>query len=246
MLALVSIDRSDGEDEARQRLVRAVGAAALPQALGACGRGGGRGGGGRRGVLLGRSGCNGGGVLAGGGAGEECDGEVGVEVLPELGDHPIGPDGPGVHPVELARVVRALGDDGGAEGVDGARGEGESAAAAAFLGAGEEAHHVLARGGAMEPPLEVRRQQLLRPARVAGVERLVEAQHQEAVALLLRLLPREGGQLRRLLRARRRRSLTLVVGRQLQTRAPRRLLEAALPCPATEKALLDDGGERAE
>jgi hypothetical protein len=129
-----------------------------------------------------------------------------------------------VHPVELARVVGALGDDGGAEGVDGARGEDE--AAAAFLGAGEEAHHVLARGGTMEPPLEVGRQQLLRPARVAGVERLVEAQHQEAVALLLRLLrPREGGQLRRLVRARRGRSLALVVGSQLQTRAPRRLLD---------------------
>ena len=121
-----------------------------------------------------------------------------------------------MHPVELARVVGALGDDGGPEGVDGARGEDEPAAAAAVLfvalvRAGEEAHHVLARGGPMEPPLEVGRQQLLRPARVAGVERLVQTQHQEAVALLRRLPPgeRRRVQLRRLVRARRRRrSLT--------------------------------------
>mgnify|MGYP003702759797 CR=1 FL=1 len=110
----------DGEDEARQRLVRAVGAAALPQALGLGRRRRRR----RRGGVVGIGGRNGGGGLGGGG-GEAGDGEVGVEVLPELGDYPIGADGPGVHPVELAGVVGALGDDGGAEGVDGARGEEE-------------------------------------------------------------------------------------------------------------------------
>nr|ACN31740.1 unknown [Zea mays] len=131
----------------------------------------------------------------------------------------MGPHGPGVHPVELARVVGALGDDGGAEGVDGARGEDE---AAVVQSAGEQAHHVLARGRAMEPPLEVRRQQLLRPARVAGVERLVQPQHQEAVALLRRLPAqrRLRVQLRRLVRARRRRSQTWSRGSQLLPRAP--------------------------
>ena len=222
---------SDGEDEAWQRLVCAVAAAALPQAFGPCSCRGGRER--RRGsvLLLTRSACNVSFLGGGGGAGEEGDGEVGVEVLPELRDHPIGSHGPGVHPVELARVVRALGDDGGPEGVDGARGEDEPAAAAAVLfvalvRAGEEAHHVLARGGPMEPPLEVGRQQLLRPARVAGVERLVQPQHQEAVALLRRLPGDERRrlrrvQLRRLVRARRRRSLTTSRGSQLLPRAPR-------------------------
>jgi hypothetical protein len=71
----------------------------------------------------------------------------------------------------------------------------------------------------MEPPLEVGRQQLLRPARVAGVERLVQPQHQEAVALLRRLLRGERRlrrvQLRRLVRARRRRCLMTSRGSQL-------------------------------
>jgi hypothetical protein len=66
----------------------------------------------------------------------------------------------------------------------------------------------------MEPPLEVGRQQLLRPARVAGVERLVQPQHQEAVALLRRLLRGER-RLRRLVRARRRRCLMTSRGSQL-------------------------------
>ena len=128
-----------------------------------------------------------------------------------------------------ARVVGvALGDDGGPEGVDGARGEDESSSSAAsaavlvvaLVRAGEEAHHVLVLGRAMEPPLEVGRQQLLRPARVAGVERLVQPQHKEAVALLRRL---PGGgerrlrrvQLRRLVRARRRRRSLTSWGSQL-------------------------------
>jgi hypothetical protein len=75
----------DGQEEARQGVGLAVGATALPDALG-CG-------------------------------GEAGDGEVGVEVLSELGDHPIGVNGPGVHPVH-GPFLR-LGDHRGAEGVDG-------------------------------------------------------------------------------------------------------------------------------
>ncbi|KAE8792122.1 hypothetical protein D1007_33275 [Hordeum vulgare] len=86
----------EGEDEAGEGVASAVGAAALPDALG------------------------------GGGGGEARDGEVGVEVLAQLGDHPIAAHRPGVHPVGLGGlVVHALGDDGGAEGVDGARLEDE-------------------------------------------------------------------------------------------------------------------------
>jgi len=158
--------RSEGEEEARQRVGGAVGAAALPHALGGGGDGDG---------------------------GEACDGEVGVEVLAELGDHPIGAHGPGVHPV--APPLVALGDDGGGGGggggderVDGARDEAEASRAAAA--AGEEAHHVLVLGRAMEPPLEVGGEERLHGGVVPGVERLVEAEDEELVALLRSLVPR--------------------------------------------------------
>ncbi|KAK1283847.1 hypothetical protein QJS10_CPB21g01479 [Acorus calamus] len=52
---------------------------------------------------------------------DTCDGDGGVEVLPDLGDHqPISTDNdsPGVDPVDVADGVRALGEDGGSEGVD--------------------------------------------------------------------------------------------------------------------------------
>jgi hypothetical protein len=61
----------------------------------------------------------------------------------------------------------------------------------------------------MEPPLEVRGEQLLRPSRVAGVERLVQAQHQELAALLLRL-PACQLRCRVVLRRRRRSGLLMV------------------------------------
>ncbi|KAJ1292553.1 hypothetical protein BS78_02G400600 [Paspalum vaginatum] len=116
--------------------------------------------------------------------GEAGDGEVGVEVLAQLGDYPIGAHGPGVHPVVSA--AHPFGDDGGgAQGVDGARREAEAAAAAA---GGEQAHHVLVLGRAMEPPLQVRGQQRLHARVVARVQRLVQTEHEELVALLLRLL----------------------------------------------------------
>ncbi|CAN6176744.1 unnamed protein product [Urochloa humidicola] len=155
---------SECEDEARERVGFAVGAVALPEALG------------------------------GGGGGEAGDGEVGVEVLAELGDHPIGAHRPGVHPVRTTCCWcwRPLGDDGGAEGVDGARGEDELAAAMVVgvgtsRARGEQAHHVLVLGRAMEPPLQVRRQERLHAAVVPGVQRLVQTEHQELVALLLGL-----------------------------------------------------------
>ncbi|CAN6186248.1 unnamed protein product [Urochloa humidicola] len=152
---------SECEDEARERVGFAVGAVALPEALG---------------------------------GGEAGDGEVGVEVLAELGDHPIGAHRPGVHPVRTTCCWcwRPLGDDGGAEGVDGARGEDELAAAMVVgvgtsRARGEQAHHVLVLGRAMEPPLQVRRQERLHAAVVPGVQRLVQTEHQELVALLLGL-----------------------------------------------------------
>lgn len=149
---------SEGEDEAREGVCRAVGASALPDAPALIGGGG-------------------------GGELEAGDGEVGVEVLAELGDHPVvGAHGPGVHPVAGAAAA-ALGDDGGGpQGVDGARREAEAAAAA-----GEHAHHVLLLGRAVEPPLEVRGQEGLHGGVVAPVERLVQPEHQELVALLLAL-----------------------------------------------------------
>jgi len=86
----------EDEDEAWQRVCCPVGSAALPDAL------------------------------ALGGGGEAGDGEVGVEVLPQLGDEPIRAHGPGVHPVHTCRSL-SLGDHGGAaaQGVDGARHEAE-------------------------------------------------------------------------------------------------------------------------
>uniref|UniRef100_A0A8R7TCY8 Uncharacterized protein n=1 Tax=Triticum urartu TaxID=4572 RepID=A0A8R7TCY8_TRIUA len=45
----------------------------------------------------------------------------------------------------------------------------------------------------MEPPLEVRREEGVDGGVVAVVERLVEAEHEELVALLLSLVPAHGG-----------------------------------------------------
>jgi hypothetical protein len=90
----------------------------------------------------------------------------------------------------------ALGDHGagrGGEGVHGAGHEAEAAGGGGGGGGGQEAHHVLlVLGRAMEPPLQVGRQQRLHGGVVPGVERLVQAEDQELVALLrsLRLLRR--------------------------------------------------------
>jgi hypothetical protein len=148
---------SECEDEARERVCCPVGSAALPDAL------------------------------AGGEAG---DGEVGVEVLSQLGDHPIRAHGPGVHPVHTGGDPplvggRSLGDDGGSEGVHGARHEAEAVVGSS---SGEHAHHVvLVLGRAMEPPLQVGGEEGLHGGVVAAVERLVQPEHQELVALLLGL-----------------------------------------------------------
>jgi hypothetical protein len=118
-------------------------------------------------------------ALAGGEAG---DGEVGVEVLSQLG--------PGVHPVHTGGDPplvggRSLGDDGGSEGVHGARHEAEAVVGSS---SGEHAHHVvLVLGRAMEPPLQVGGEEGLHGGVVAAVERLVQPEHQELVALLLGL-----------------------------------------------------------
>lgn len=48
---------------------------------------------------------------------------------------------------------------------------------------------MLVRGRAMEPPLEVGGEEGVDGGVVAAVERLVEAEHQELVALLLGLVP---------------------------------------------------------
>ena len=53
---------------------------------------------------------------------------------------------------------------------------------------------MLVRGRAMEPPLEVRREEGVHGGVVAAVERLVEAEHEEPVALLLGLVPARGGE----------------------------------------------------
>lgn len=58
---------------------------------------------------------------------EAGDGEVGVEVLPELRDHPIRTHRPRVHPVAAPVLAGALGDDGAGawQGVHGVGDEGE-------------------------------------------------------------------------------------------------------------------------
>lgn len=59
----------------------------------------------------------------------------------------------------------------------------EAEAAESAAGTGERRAH----GVAMEPPLQLGGEQLLCLGRVAGVEHLVQAQHQELATLLLRL-----------------------------------------------------------
>jgi hypothetical protein len=89
-----------------------------------------------------------------------------------------------VHPVATPLV--ALGDHGAGRGGEGVHGAGHEAEAAGGGGGGcQEAHHVLlVLGRAMEPPLQVGRQQRLHGGVVPGVERLVQAEDQELVALL--------------------------------------------------------------
>ncbi|KAK4403436.1 hypothetical protein Sango_0712200 [Sesamum angolense] len=95
-------------------------------------------------------------------------GEGRVEVLPDVGNYPIG-DGPGVNPGNGAGLVEALGEDGGAKGGNAVGQETE----AGVLFAGEEAHQKLVRGGTMEPPLEVGGENLLDSLGVAAVQGVI-------------------------------------------------------------------------
>ncbi|KAL0402965.1 UNVERIFIED_CONTAM: hypothetical protein Sradi_1937300 [Sesamum radiatum] len=91
-----------------------------------------------------------------------------VEVLPNVGNYPIG-DGPGVNPGNGAGLVEALGEDGGAKGGDAVGQKAE----AGVLFAGEEAHQKLVRGGTMEPPLEVGGENLLDSVGVAAAQGVI-------------------------------------------------------------------------
>ncbi|KAG9455170.1 hypothetical protein H6P81_008074 [Aristolochia fimbriata] len=145
---------SDSEDEARHRGARAIGdRAALPESLAKAARRG-------RGCPV-----------------ESSDGEGRVEVLPDLGDYPIR-DGPGVDPGEGSES--ALGEDGGTEGLDGEGHEiegGVFAGGGSSGGAGEQSHHILAGGWAMEPPLDVRGQEALHRVDVTGAQGLIQGEH---------------------------------------------------------------------
>lgn len=106
-----------------------------------------------------------------------------------MGDDPIpigaGSHGPSVHPVAVVVAAGdALGDDdvGGREGVDGERAEAEGGRGGRGA-AGEEAHHVVAGGWAMVPPLEVRGEEGVRGGVVSGVDGLVQPDHQPLVPL---------------------------------------------------------------
>lgn len=108
------------------------------------------------------------------------DGEGRVEVLPELGDYPIG-DGPGVNPGNGAGLVESLGEDGWAEGGDAVGDESE----AGFPLAGEEAHQKLVSRRTMEPPLEVGGEDPLDCLRVAVVQGLIQGGHHPFVSRIL-------------------------------------------------------------
>lgn len=86
------------------------------------------------------------------GVAEAGDGEGSVEVLPDLGNYPIS-DGPGVDPRDRAAVIAALNDDGGAEGGDRLRNESEGVRGRF---SSEHAHQKLVGRRTMEPPLEIR------------------------------------------------------------------------------------------
>ncbi|KAK4436468.1 hypothetical protein Salat_0810500 [Sesamum alatum] len=96
------------------------------------------------------------------------DSEGRVEVLPDVGNYPIG-DGPGVNPGNGAGLVEALGEDGGAKGGDAVGHKAESG----VLFAGEEAHQKLVRRGTMEPPLEVGGENLVDSVGVAEVQGVI-------------------------------------------------------------------------
>lgn len=74
---------------------------------------------------------------------------------------------PSVDPINRPGPVTPLDQDGRADGFDGERNEFEGLVVGG--GAGEEAHHVLVDRGSMEPPLEVRGEELVDPVYVAVV-----------------------------------------------------------------------------
>lgn len=86
------------------------------------------------------------------GIADASDGEGSVEVLPDLGDYPIR-DGPGVNPGDRTVVIAAFDEDDGTERDDGLRNEAEGVRGG-FTG--EHAHQKLIGRRTMEPPLEIR------------------------------------------------------------------------------------------
>ncbi|KAL0452673.1 UNVERIFIED_CONTAM: hypothetical protein Slati_1245400 [Sesamum latifolium] len=103
-----------------------------------------------------------------------------VEVLPDVGNYPIG-DGPGVNPGNGAGLVEALGEDGGAKGGDAVGQKAE----AGVLFAGEEAHQKLVGGGTMEPPLEVGGENLLDSVGASAVQGVIQGAHHPSVEVSL-------------------------------------------------------------
>ena len=88
------------------------------------------------------------------------DGDGSVVVLPHMGDYPVRGQGPRVDPGHRAAApLAALGDNGGPEGDEREREQGERELARR-RGAGEEAlDDVLVARRAVVPPLKVRRQE---------------------------------------------------------------------------------------
>jgi hypothetical protein len=105
-----------------------------------------------------------------------CDSQIGVEVLSELGDYPIGSHGPGVYPIDRSPLVRSgsLDEYGGPKGLHVDRFENKGVVRCR---AGQKVHHMLARRWAMEPPLQIRVEELVHRRHVTVVERLVEPEH---------------------------------------------------------------------
>lgn len=98
-----------------------------------------------------------------------------------MGNDSIG-NGPCVNPRNGAFWVEAFRqNDGGPKWDEGDGCENEGGG-----GAGEEAHQVLVRGGTMEPPLQIRRQEAVHSLHVFGTQRLIKGSHSPNAFPLLR------------------------------------------------------------
>lgn len=102
-----------------------------------------------------------------------------IKILSDLGNYPMR-DGPGVYPVDRTVSIAALNDNDWSKGgyrlrskVEGVRWWGVSAS--------EEAHHKLVGRRAMEPPLEVGREEFSDGGDVTWLQRFIEGENQRFV-----------------------------------------------------------------